>query len=130
MAEIFNAMKKKYIIAGFVLIVTAVHCNSNKVTYNIPSYYTGERKTELMSNLEKGKILFKENCSSCHGIFTRGKDGMPNFTDKEIKNYMTAYQTNDQKNHAVIKKLLPEEMSMILTFLQLRKVDSIPQHAH
>jgi len=124
-------MKRKYIIAGLILVVTAVQCNNNKkITYNIPSYYKEEQRTQLMANLEKGKLLFKEHCASCHGIFTKGKDSMPNFTNKEIKNYMTAYQTNDKKNHAVIKKLLPEEMSMILTFLQLRKIDSLPQHIH
>lgn len=124
-------MKYRYLIASFILTVTVVQCAvSKKVSYNIPSYFSGDRKVELMANLEKGRILFKENCSGCHGIFTKGKDGMPNFTNQEIKNYLTAYQTNDQKNHAVMKKLLPEEMSMILTFLQMRKIDSIPNHLH
>ncbi|CAN5858589.1 hypothetical protein BH11BAC4_BH11BAC4_20690 [soil metagenome] len=124
-------MKLKYIILSFVLVITIVQCNtSKKIVYKIPSYYTGERKTELMTNLEKGKQLFKKYCSNCHGIFTKGKDSVPNFTNTEIKNYLTAYQTNDAKNHAAMKKLLPEEMSMILTFLQLRKIDSIPSHMH
>jgi len=124
-------MKIKYLITAFLLLILVAQCSSEKkTTYNIPSYYRGERKTELLANLEKGKQLFKQNCSGCHGIFTKGKDGVPNFTNQEIKNYLTAYQTNDQKNHAVIKKLLPEEMSLILSFLQLRKIDSLPQHKH
>ena len=98
-----------------------------KITYDIPQYLPAERKAELLSNLEKGRILFKTNCSGCHGIFTKGKDNVPNFTEKEIVNYMTAYQTNDQKNHAVIKKLLPEEMSMIMTFLKLRNFKGKPK---
>ncbi len=98
-----------------------VQCSvQQKTTYDIPSYIPAERKTELLSNLEKGKILFKRNCSGCHGIFTKGKDSIPNFTEKEIVNYLTAYQTNDPKNHAVMKKLLPEELSMIMTFLKYR----------
>ena len=124
-------MKGKYLMTALILIITVAQCAvSKKISYNIPSYYRGERKTELMVNLEKGRLLFKENCSGCHGIFTKGKDSVPNFTSQEIKNYLTAYQTNDQKNHAVMKKLLPEEMSMVMTFLQMRKIDSIPQHSH
>jgi cytochrome c553 len=123
-------MKIKYFILFLFLVVMLVQCAvQKKTTYDIPSYLPAERKTELLANLEKGSILFKTNCSGCHGIFTKGKDGVPNFTEKEIVNYMTAYQTNDQKNHAVMKKLLPEELSMIMTFLKLRSFKGkAPQH--
>lgn len=124
-------MRKRYLILFIIVLVTTVQCAvDKKISYSIPSYFKGERKTEFLENLEKGKVLFKQHCSSCHGIFSKGKEGVPNFTNQEIKNYLTAYQTNDQRNHAVIKKLLPEEMSMILTFLQYRKIDSLPQHTH
>ena len=101
-----------------------------KMEYNIPSYLPAERKKELLANLEKGKELFKIHCSECHGIFKKGKDSIPNFTNKEIVDYTVAFKAFDKKNHAVAKKLLPEEMSMIVTFLQLRKVDTIPPVAH
>lgn len=114
-------MKIKYLLFSLFLIVLVIQCSvQHKTTYDIPQYLPAERKTELLSNLEKGRILFKTNCSGCHGIFSKGKDSVPNFTEKEIVNYLTAYQTNDSKNHAVIKKLLPEELSMIMTFLKLR----------
>lgn len=120
-----------YFLVGGILMLGAVQCTSrNKVQYNIPKEFSGERKALLLANLEKGKVLFKRNCSGCHGIFSKGKDSIPNFTNTEIKNYLSAYQSNDPKNHAVIKKLLPEEMSMIMTFLQMRKIESAPQHSH
>lgn len=111
-----------------VLLMMEQCAVQQKTTYDIPAYLPAERKNELLANLEKGSILFKNNCSGCHGIFTKGKDSIPNFTEKEIVNYMTAYQTNDPKNHAVIKKLLPEELSMIMTFLKLRNFKGKPQH--
>jgi hypothetical protein len=120
-----------YFLVGGMLLFSVVQCTSrNKIQYNIPKEISGERKTMLLANLEKGKVLFKRHCSGCHGIFSKGKDSIPNFTHTEIKNYLSAYQSNDPKNHAVIKKLLPEEMSMIMTFLQMRKIDSVPQHIH
>ena len=98
-----------------------------KVEYNIPAYLPAEKKKELLANLEKGRQLFIANCSECHGIFKKGKDSIPNFTNKEIVDYTVAFKAFDKRNHAVAKKLLPEQMSMIVTFLQMRKVDTIPQ---
>lgn len=124
-------MKLKYIILFLIFIVSVMQCTvQKKVEYNIPAYLPAERKTELLANLEKGKELFKANCSECHGIFKKGKDSIPNFTNKEIVDYTVAFKAFDKRNHAVAKKLLPEEMSMIVTFLQMRKVDTIPQHSH
>ena len=122
-------MKTRYLITALFLVVLAAQCSvQQKTTYDIPEYMPAERKTELLSNLEKGKQLFKAHCSGCHGIFTKGKDSIPNFTKQEIINYMTAYQTNDKKNHAVMKKLLPEELSMIMTFLRLRHFEGKTTH--
>jgi len=124
-------MRKRKVIIGLVVLISIAQCTvEKKISYSVPSYFSGERKTQFLDNLEKGRLLFKQNCSNCHGIFAKGKEGIPDFTNQEIKNYMTAYQSNNEKNHAVIKKLLPEEMSMILTFLQYRQIDSLPQHKH
>jgi cytochrome c553 len=122
-------MNLKYIILLLAVATTLTKCaGEKKTTYDIPAYLPPERKAELLTNLEKGKVLFKANCSGCHGIFSKGKDSIPNFTEKEIVNYMSAYQTNDVKNHSVIKKLLPEEMSMIMTFLKMRNFKGKPVH--
>lgn len=124
-------MKTSHIIFAIVLIIMLMQCAvQQKTTYNIPAYLPEEKKTELMANLEKGKQLYIKYCSDCHGIFKKGKDSIPDFTNKEIADYTVAYKANDSKNHAAAKKLLPEEMSMIITFLQLRKIDSLPVHNH
>ncbi len=124
-------MKKKLAVISLILSVTIMQCAVEKKTqYNIPKYLPEDKKAELLVNLEKGKQLFKAYCSDCHGIFKKGKDSIPNFTRQEIKDYAAAYKANSQLNHAVMKKLLPEEMSMILTFLQLRKIKSAPEHSH
>ena len=124
-------MKNIIPVASLFCLICLVDCSgSKKMQYNIPSYFSGERKQQLLENLEKGRILYENNCSECHGITGKAKPGMPDFTNVEIENYLNAYQTNDTKNHAVLKKLLPEELSMVITFLQMRKIDSIPNHRH
>lgn len=124
-------MKQFYIILMLTATVSIVQCSSEKkVAYNIDPSLPEQKKVELKANLEKGRLLFKQHCSECHGIYKEGKQGIPNFTSQEIKDYSVAYKALDKRNHAVAKKLLPEEMSMIITFLQLRKIDSIPAHRH
>ena len=124
-------MKKPYILFSIITSVAIMQCAvEKKMQYNIPNYVPEERKAEFLANLEKGRLLFKMNCSECHGIFGKGKDSIPNFSNQDLADYTVAFKANDQNNHAVVKKLLPEEMSMILTFLQYRKTDSLPQHAH
>ena len=124
-------MKLKYAVILLISIVSVMQCTvQKKIEYSIPAYLPAEKKTELLANLEKGKQLFKIYCSECHGILKKGKDSIPDFTHKEIVDYTVAFKAFDKRNHAVAKKLLPEEMSMIVTFLQIRKIDSIPQHAH
>ena len=124
-------MKQRYTVIIIFLAIAVLQCSVEKKTqYNIPQYLPEEKKAELLVNLEKGKQLYIAYCSNCQGIFKKGKDSIPNFTSKEIQNYAVAYKANSQQNHAVTKKLLPEEMSMILTFLQLRKIKSVPAHAH
>ena len=83
-----------------MLAVILIQCAvQKKTTYDIPSYLPAERKTELLGNLEKGRILFKTNCSGCHGIFTKGKDSIPNFTEKEIVTHPRRQRRRSRSHH-------------------------------
>ena len=76
-----------------------------------------ETRSVYMERLEKGKVLFKLNCSGCHGIFTKGKDSVPNFTKDQISNYRAAVlMANDKKNHAVAAKMSPQQLDYIIFF--------------
>jgi cytochrome c553 len=83
---------------------------------------SAENRAIYMDRLEKGKILYQMNCSNCHGIFTKGKDSVPNFTKDQISNYRSAVlMANDKKNHAVAAKMSPQQLDYIILFLSLRK---------
>lgn len=95
-----------------------------KTVYDIPSHVTKINRQLLLDKCEKGKVLYKLHCSGCHGIFTKGKDGVPNFTKIQIDNYhTTALIGMDPKNHAVAKKMSTEQIDQVVTFLRLRKID-------
>ena len=122
-------LKKFYTISALILLsILFYHCsNEKKVTYDIPSHVTKENRALLIEKCEKGKVLYKLHCSGCHGIFTKGKDGIPNFTAMQIDSYHTAALIGmDPKNHAVAKKMSNEQIDQVVTFLRLRKADKKP----
>lgn len=105
-----------------VAVVMLMQCSTQKkAEYNIPSTASEEYKALLVQRLDKGKELYKVYCSDCHGIFSKGKDSVPNFSKDQIDNYNALFVKQDPKSHAVAKKLSQEQIDYILTFLRLRK---------
>ena len=74
-----------------ICVIFYIRCTShNKMEYNLPEPMSAETRAIYMERLEKGKTLYKINCSACHGIFTKGRDSIPNFTKDQIDNYRSA----------------------------------------
>ena len=111
-----------YIIVVCFTSILLTQCNSpKKMEYNIPATASGEYKIALQERLDKGKNLYKIYCSGCHGIFSKGKDSIPNFSEQQIDNYNALFVKQDAKSHAVARKLSQEQIDYILTFLRLRR---------
>jgi mono/diheme cytochrome c family protein len=97
------------------------HCSTQKkITYAIPPEYTPDQKKELIAKLDKGRAMYKEYCSNCHGIFKKGIDGIPDFSVQQINIYADRYITHDPQNHASSMEMAPEQLDMILSFLRFR----------
>ncbi len=120
-------LKTKIVTRALPVILTAalfLQCASEKqIEYNIPVTATEKQRNDLLEQCKKGRELYKANCGECHGIFTRGKDSIPNFSSTQIDNYSARFLRHDPKNHAVIKKMSPEQMNEVLMFLRYRKLD-------
>jgi len=115
-------MRKIYFISGIVLVLFLVRCASQqKIEYNIPENSTEGQKDSLKIQLDKGSKLYKSSCSGCHGIFKKGKDSIPNFSEKQINLYKARHELKDPKNHAFAQKMPQEDLDAILNFLLLRK---------
>ena len=111
-------------IACFLIMIICfllIQCTAKKTTeYNIPPDVGGANRAILIERFEKGKILYTNNCAACHGIYTKGKDSVTNFTNQQIDNY-TKIALANPKNHAVLRKISPEQFDYITTFLRLRR---------
>ena len=114
------------ILVLFAAVVLLYRCtNQKKVKYDIPSHVTENNRVLLLEKAEKGRVLYSLHCSGCHGIFTKGRDSVPNFTRLQIDNYHAAALIGiDARNHAVAKKMSSEQIDQVMTFLRLRKIDN------
>ncbi len=109
------------VLFSFVIIIA---CSTRKVEYafpdnakELPGY------PELMEHLNSGKKLYKEYCTKCHGVLTKGKKDIPNFSRVQLDNYNAAFIKKDPKNHAVAQKLTQEQLGDIILFLTFIKRD-------
>lgn len=116
-----DTMKYKLLLIALTTIFLFRCAIRNKITYNIPENYPAARKTQILDICEKGKVLYKTYCSECHGIFTKGKDKVPNFTNTQIDNYSVRFLRRDPGNHAVAMNMNPEQLNQVLTFLSYKR---------
>lgn len=118
-------MHRRYITLLLPMIFAAlfVQCFGGKKTkYNLPKTLSKEQRESMLGQCKKGRELYKINCSECHGIFTSGKDKIPNFSDQQIDNYSARFMRHDPNNHAVAQKMSPEQLRDVLSFLRYRQV--------
>ena len=108
-----------FLAAASVLLTL---CSTQKSTeYAIPEEYTGQTRVNMENALITGQKLFKIHCSACHGIFTKGKDSIPNFSKTQIELYRSSALLDDPRNHAVAMKIRPDDLDLILQFLAFRR---------
>jgi hypothetical protein len=123
----------KYICLLFLAGAALSRCNTHKkVEYNIASHVAPENRALFIERAEKGRILFREHCSGCHGVFARGKDGVPDFTHRQIENYK-ARDIAQRGSHTTTRQLSGQQLDYILDFLRLRVVKDpvqTPDHPH
>lgn len=101
--------------------IAAIACvRRPTVTILIPDNYPPARRAQLMEACEKGEVLYKANCSGCHGIFAKAKDSIPDFSIIQIDNYGARFLRGDPTIHAVARKMSQEQLDQVLVFLRYR----------
>lgn len=116
-------MKKKFHILCllFFSALAAWQCASSRTAYTFPPYLAHLNQDSLVKQCNKGKVLYKENCSRCHGIFSKGKDGVPDFTKTQVEMYFEKIIMLNQVNHSILRKMPHENTEAIKNFLFYRK---------
>lgn len=130
----FVAMKKVQFLLMMVLLIGGIlNCSPGRnIEYNIYEGLRPEDKAFILATVEEGKEIFKVNCSKCHGIFTKGKKDIVNFSKEQMDDYKSAFVAEDEDNHAFASGMSIEELDKVLIFLQFykRKNPSKTPHQH
>jgi mono/diheme cytochrome c family protein len=113
-----------FLMLFFGCIMLLQCATSQKITYNIPANYPEARRKQITELCDKGKELYKINCSDCHGVFTKGKDKVPNFTTHQLDNYSSRFIMRDPQNHAIAMQMSPDQLNNILLFLRFKNVSN------
>jgi len=109
---------KLYLVLLFCyLAVSPAGCHDKNIQPDLPADLNQAQRAAMLQQWTDGKLLFKANCASCHGVFTKGRDSVPNFNKVQIDRYATRFLARDQKNHAVMRQITPQDFYKITTFL-------------
>src|ERR1700741_779835 len=124
-------MNKLFLLA-FLFVIPGIHCVSEAVQTKkdivsllppVPLSFSHADSVRLIQNWTIGIRFYKTNCSACHGVFGKGKDSIPNFSQAQFDDYKRAYLAGDSANHAVMAKMTEEELNNVFLFLTDLKRD-------
>ena len=116
-------MKKLYVVAAILVFLQIAQCSvRNKVEYNLAPGIPDQNKEHVLKLLNRGASLYKDNCSKCHGIFSKGKDTIPNFTHQQVESYKARFNLSHPASHEFTEEMLSEDLDAIFYFLNNRKI--------
>lgn len=123
-------MQKGLILLTLISMAVLMQCASrNNIEYELPPGIPAQNQQHVMNLLNKGAALYKTNCSKCHGIFTKGKDTIPNFTAQQVESYKARFEMSHPENHAFAQNMHREDLDAVFYFLNNRKIKSKPESA-
>lgn len=118
-------MQKVVILVSILSVALLMQCASRtKIEYELPPGIPAQNQQHVMNLLNKGAALYKSNCSKCHGIFSKGKDTIPNFTTQQVESYKARFEMSHPENHAFAQNMHREDLDAVFYFLNNRKIKS------
>ncbi|MCC6752666.1 MAG: c-type cytochrome [Saprospiraceae bacterium] len=115
-------MKSTLLTLGPLAVAALVmQCSPKNSEYLIPENMNPSSKQSLVSYLDRGKLLYGQFCSECHGINGGGKENIPNFSHAQLDIYQAKISMSAGKNHGMVDSLSYAEVESILNYLRFRK---------
>ncbi len=111
---------RRYIVLTVLVFITLAWFTACKTEYAFPPDIPQSVQPDLAQRFKKGKVLYKINCTECHGIYAKGQLDVPNFTEYQIDFYSREALLNPAA-HAVMRKISNEQLNMIILFLRYRR---------
>ncbi|MBK9271561.1 MAG: cytochrome c [Saprospiraceae bacterium] len=113
-------MKEK-MITGLILLFSFLSCKP-RIYYPLPENASANSKKVMQEYFNQGKDLYKINCSSCHGIYSRARDNSPDFTNQQLDTYLSKLKMESSDQHSMTEHISYNDMEAILHFLTYKRV--------
>ncbi|MBK7810711.1 MAG: hypothetical protein IPI50_05605 [Saprospiraceae bacterium] len=97
-------------------------CSKPKVYYPLPENASANSKKIMQAYFDRGRDLYKINCSQCHGIYSKVKDQSPDFTHQQLDTYKSKMKMENSDQHKMTEFISYNDMEAILHFLTYKKV--------
>ena len=94
---------------------------AQKMEYELPVEMSESVRSQYEVICEKGFILYNINCGSCHTKSVRRKKIIPDFEASKLAGYEIRVMNPQHTSHIEEDKLTPEELVLIVTFLNYKK---------
>jgi len=125
-------MKKWYLFGIFFLAAFATLCFAQQqptvvYTHNFPPDLDSAVKSQYIKIFEKGRVLYKINCSKCHDKTVNGVELMPEFTKEHLASYELRLQNTQHENELDDSHITAEQLQYVMVFLSfVKKVEPTP----
>lgn len=120
-------MKRHIFVFVGLALATFIQCSKPGKEYFIPEGINKDSRNHLVVYLNKGKELYKEFCSGCHGIYSQVQDDTPSFTEYQLEMYKAKLSMKQGEQHEFTENLSYEEIESILNFLRFKKPSKLKQ---
>lgn len=108
-----------------VVALIYISCKTvQPVTFQFPAEMNEQVKKSYTEQCEKGKLLYEQNCASCHTIKKRGKELLPNFTEDQLQGYHIRGGTASHETNVSEERVDAEQLVNIVLFLTYRTKNS------
>ena len=95
------------------------------IEYDLPFVLSDLERNYVLADLETGRVLYKEHCASCHGIYGKAVSWAPDFSRVEVKTNLEIVLalaiSRDPVSHKMTRVMLPDEVNQIMGFIQRYK---------
>ncbi len=115
--------KKIFIGAIFLFLLFFIKCSTKKETvkYVFPEQMLPHVKEQYKMMCDRGKILWDNNCASCHNVKKGKKNPVPDFREDQLRGYELRVANAKHESTLPDTLVTEEDLSVIMIFLRYKE---------
>lgn len=111
--------------AAFIAVSFMACKTTQKVAYEFPEAMAPPVRVQFAALADKGAVLYRINCASCHNTTLRGRKVIPDFSPEQLTGYELRISNPQHESAMPDTKVTAEELAAISTFLNYKKKSGV-----